>query len=219
MTDRLKISVTDLDQLLWFDRIESMTLDDLIDRFKPTAEPSPQMIAGTNFHAALEEAAARPDQIDALHAPDGTVFDLSQADGEIPCVQVAEFFLLKYMTLPDGTPVRIGGKVDGSTGLELYDHKLTGKWSGPESYMDSYQWRMYLWLTGFRSFRYNVFVRSKKPTKDGAIAVTGIHSVQCYRYPGIEADCLTGLSRFSAFARDHLPWRFFDDSAAPERRL
>ena len=219
MTTRLKISVTDLDQLLWYDRIEDMSLEQLVDRFKPTAEPSPAMALGTSFHAALEEAAARPQAVDHITAPDGTTFDLSQVDGDIPWVQVPEFFLLRFMTLPDGTPVRIGGKVDGATGLELVDHKLTGKWSGPETYFDSYQWRLYLWLTGFRSFRYNVFVKSKKPGKDGAVQVTAVHPIQCYRYPGIEADCLTGLSRFAAFATAHLPWRFFDDSKTSPRAL
>ncbi len=51
----MRLHVTDLDQLLWFRKIEDMTTEELVARLRRESPPNRAMAMGTAWHSVLEE--------------------------------------------------------------------------------------------------------------------------------------------------------------------
>jgi len=206
----LRLSVTDLDQLRYYERSDDMTLEAIIERFQKPWEATDAMLRGQDFHAALEKLRSPREgavEVEQVQGPNGWVFDFSELDVTLPDLPIREQFTTARYRLPDGTLVRVGGKVDAMGGLDAADYKLTGgKPPDPEEYAYAWQWRVYLWMTGLRRFRYWVFTH-KKP-QGNLVPITNMVPIPLMRYPGMEAECTRAMEHFASFARQFLPGKW-----------
>lgn len=197
----MKVHVTDLDQLLWFRRIESMTTEELVSRLRREAPPNRAMAMGTAWHAILEN----PPADELITVERGGFTFLIECDAEIALSQIREIRAEKtYMV--DGVPVTLTGGCDGITGNVVTDHKLTAR-PDPEKYLDSYQWRAYLDIYGADVFEYILYQALDQDAK-GQVIIKDVLPFRFYRYPGMESDLMMGIHQFVEFARVHLPERF-----------
>lgn len=102
--------------------------------------------------------------------------------------------------------VRMAGKCDWVNGLLIQDTKTKiESQAKAEDYEDSLQWRTYLWLTGCREFRYNLF-----PTyaveADGYVPMKDPEqwlSFSFFTYDGILQDIKQWLGEFLSWAYYH----------------
>lgn len=195
----MKVHVTDLDQLLWFRRIEGMTLEELLARLRREAPPNRAMKIGTAFHSILEDP---PEDELITVERDGFNFVI-ECEAEITLPQVREIRAEKAYQI-DGAPVTLTGGCDGISGNVVTDHKLTAK-PNPEKYLDSMQWRAYLDIYDADVFEYILYHGLDKGDQ---IIIRDVSPFRFYRYPEMERDLHAALHEFVAFAREHLPERF-----------
>ena len=195
----MRVHVTDLDQLLWFRRIESMTTEELISRLRRESPPNRAMAMGTAWHAILENP---PDDELLAVERDGFNF-LIECDADIELPQIREIRAEKTYVV-DGVSVTLTGGCDGITGNVVTDHKLTAR-PDPEKYLDSYQWRAYLDIYGADVFEYILYHASDK---DDQVIIRDVVPFRFYRYPGMASDLEAGIRDFVEFAKAHLPERF-----------
>lgn len=93
----------------------------------------------------------------------------------------------------------IYAKADLVRGLEMRDFKATGTPFDADSYEASYQWRLYLALTGCEKFIYRVFeVSDSAPYR-----VLRGHTFPLYTYPAMVDDCLSLIGDFRVWAQLH----------------
>lgn len=174
----------------WRDDEES-TPQDLVDRLT-TFQPTPQMLAGTAFHAALEHA--KPGDYETLHAH-GYTFQLPDATLVLPSIRELRVY-------GSYGPLQVTGCVDATEGKRVDDHKTTARFDA-ERYLAGYSWRFYLDLLGADVFRWNVFeVRELKAL---VYEVSEPQTLETYRYPGMHDDCARLAAEFHEFAVRYLP--------------
>lgn len=190
------VNVTNLDQLLWWRKLEDMSLDDFLSRLRRESAPSRQMEIGTAWHKVLENPPA--DDFSVVDQ-DGFQFDI-QCDAQIVLPQVREIRAEKSYDIA-GTRVTLTGGCDGISGNVVTDHKLTAR-PDPEKYMDSYQWRAYLEIFGADVFEYVLY-----HAKDEGewIVIRDVAPFRFYRYPEIERDLVAGIRDYVDFCREHMP--------------
>lgn len=80
----------------------------------------------------------------------------------------------------------IKGTCDAKDSHAVYDWKTTKSFS-IETYTLSWQWRVYLYLTGLNKFVYNVFTANKNEASN-SIELKKLDVVTCYRYPDMNMD-------------------------------
>ncbi len=104
----------------------------------------------------------------------------------------------KYVKVA-GAPVRVLGYADGVEGESIFEYKTTSKSIDLEKYMDSWQWRMYLWLFDdverviYHVYKYNI---SKDKLRCSIIAH---HTVTLNRYAGLDQDVHEAMNEFVVF--------------------
>jgi len=199
----ITIHVTDLDQLIWYRRIEAMTTEELVSRLRREAPPNRAMAMGTAWHSVLENPPE--DELVAVER-DGFHF-LIECDAEITLPQVREIRAEKTYVV-DGVDVTLTGGCDGITGNVVTDHKLTAR-PDPEKYSDSYQWRAYLDIYEANTFEYILYHALDRGEDNGnQVIIRDVAPFRMYRYPGMQDDLIAGIREFVEFARVHLPERF-----------
>ena len=191
---KTQFQVTDLDGWLWYNRIEDMTKEELIGRLLRTEPANEKMLMGTAWHSVLENP---PDELTTIEK-DGFTFQV-ECNAEIILPQVREVRANKTYFV-DGVEVTLTGKVDGITGNEIDDHKLTFN-SNPENYMESYQWRAYLDIFNADVFKYIVY----SAYDNGVITIRDIYPMKVYRYPQMIADLESGIRDLLGFVKEHVP--------------
>jgi hypothetical protein len=199
--------VSNVEAFRQYEQDEEAEADDLIASIRGEKEPSEAMLAGTALHKALEMAVpGESETVEAL----GHVFRFV-GDFEIEVAEVRELRASKTYIV-DGEPITISGQVDQIPGLRIEDHKTTGRFD-PERYLAGYQWRLYLDIFGANWFRWNVFemqqVDSTSPSEGFELPppeyeVFAQHTLEQYRYPGLEADCQRLVERFARFVRERV---------------
>lgn len=187
--------VSELDQMLWFGRLDDMTNEDLAARLRGQQPPNAKMKIGTAWHAILENPPSL--NFEAVEM-DGYRFRIA-CDGEIALPQIREIRGTKQYG-----DVTLSGGCDGITGNELTDHKLTFR-PDPENYLTSYQWRAYLDIFNADRFVYNLY--HAKPDLDGVINIVDISTLPLYRYAGMVDDLMLGINDLVDFCRAHVPER------------
>ncbi len=104
------------------------------------------------------------------------------------------------MDFPDGRfPLHVSGRLDLPHGNDIRDIKT--KFSAPkgvndcpaESYIDSYQWRLYLQMTGADRFYFDVFLfdgydKEKHGLDVRGLKLTRTDPIECLRYERMEND-------------------------------
>lgn len=205
----MRVHVTDLDQLIWFRRIEAMETDELISRLRREAPPNRAMAMGTAWHSILEQP---PEDELAAVERDGFNF-LVECEAEIALPQIREIRAEKTYLI-DGIEVTLTGGCDGITGNVVTDHKLTAR-PDPEKYLDSYQWRAYLDIYGADVFEYILYhALDRGEDKGNQVIIKDVAPFRFYRYPNMHDDLIVGIREFVEFAREHLPERFEKEKAA-----
>jgi hypothetical protein len=172
---------------------DEQTVDDLV-RWITSSVPTPAMRAGTAFHKALETA---PYGEHEVLVADGHSFILPDADLVLPAIRELRGYKA-YGALT------VTGQVDALDGIRVDDHKTTSRFD-PERYLNGCSWKFYLDIFGADVFRWNVF-ELKEVGTPGALLfeVKPPHTLEAYRYPGLQAECAALAADFLEFARDHL---------------
>lgn len=177
---------------------EETDLDWLLRRIRGEEPPSDRMLAGTALHKALELAPIGQEFTELR--VDGYTFRFV-GDFELRLSTIRELRGRKTYVV-DGQPIDITGQVDQIEGKRIDDHKTTGRFD-PDRYLEGYQWRMYLDIFGADHFRWNVL--EIEETDDPKVwDVLNQHTLEQYRYPGLEDDCARLVERFARFVREYV---------------
>lgn len=188
----MRLSVTDLDQYLYWLSMDDAGPEWLIDRLT-LFEPSPAMAAGSAFHAALE----RLPNSASLLVHEGYQFAF-RCDAEITLPSQRELKIEREI-IPG---VMLVGKVDAIDGNRIVDYKLTAHLD-VERYADSMQWRAYLTLFETNEFEYSIFEGSPERSSDFNYIIRAHHSLKFYSYPGMSSDVKKCATDLAAFVRSH----------------
>lgn len=192
---KIELHVTDLDSMVWFRKIEDMTVGEMRGRLLRTEPANEKMKMGTAWHSVLEDP---PETIDMIER-DGITFRVECA-AEITIPQVREIRAVKTYRI-DGAEVTLTGGCDGISGNKITDHKLTFN-PNPETYFESFQWRAYLDIFGADSFKYIIYSATEKK---GEIIIRDVSTLVMYRYPEMVNDLEEGIRDLLTFVKDHVP--------------
>lgn len=189
---------------------EEADLDLLLARMRGQTEPSAAMLAGTAFHKGLETAPTGL-EVSSIEA-EGYTFTF-QGDFTIALPAIREVRANKTWIV-DGERVSISGQLDCIHGKRVEDHKTTGRFD-PDRYLEGYQWRLYLEIFGADHFRWNVFeIKNVDELEPFLWEVHAQHTLEQYRYPGMDADCERLVTDLARFACVHLPERVRQEAVA-----
>lgn len=194
--DSLLLHVTDLDQLVWYYRIESMTVEELRGRLLRTEPANEAIEIGTIWHDLMENP---PDEISTVEHK-GWKFNVT-CDDSITIPTVREIRTKKEYKI-DGCVVTLTGKCDGIDQPTMIDHKLSFK-PNPESYFGAYQWRAYLDM--FNSDRFSYYIYHAKKTGPKEVLIFNVDRITMYRYPGMEDDLRTSIVNAVDFIKRYVP--------------
>ena len=201
----IRLHVTDLDN--WVKYIEpelevfEMSDAEFRARLLRQTEPKPIMLAGTAFHALLEKAKTG-DEFTAVQQ-DGFEFTFAHGLDPIVLPEKREASYEATYATPSG-PVILMGRLDGITGIEVTDYKLTFGQFDAERYARSLQWRAYLTLTGAKKFRYLVF-QAKEPDDAGHVWVYAAHELVFWGYPEMAAEVRQRVVELAAYVAERVP--------------
>ncbi|MDC9825641.1 PD-(D/E)XK nuclease family protein [Devosia sp. ZB163] len=175
-----------------FEDQEEPTVEDFI-RSITTDEPSEAMMAGTAFHAAIENA---QDGEHETFAAMGYTFHLPDAEIALP-------FIRELRAFKEYGGLTVTGKVDCLDGKRVVDHKTTSR-VDLDRYLEGCQWRFYLDIFGADAFEWHIFeIREMEPK---VYRVSAPQTLRAYRYPGMADDCARLAGEFEEFAtRMNLP--------------
>lgn len=183
--------VSNLEAFRQYRESEDMTAADLV-RWITDSKPTPAMLAGTAFHAAIEVCGEG--EFDTLEA-NGHTFLMPDAEIALPAIRE----LRGYKRYGDLT---VTGCVDCLDGRVVIDHKTTSRFDA-ERYLSGYQWRYYLDIFEADTFRWNVWViREVEPL---VFKVDPPEFLEARRYPALHDDCAALAADFYDFAIKHLP--------------
>lgn len=188
MNPTAKTSVPALESFRRFQH-ESLSQEELVARLTtPYREDSDNVPIqrGIDIHRYIETGNPRTMQL---------AWDMESVDaaiGESDLVGEHEL----WISGPLGD-THVHAKADLVNGLEIRDFKATGLPFKADDYEASYQWRLYLALTGCERFVYRVFeVSDETPHR-----VVESHTFPLYPYPALFDDCLALIGDFRLWAR------------------
>lgn len=153
-----------------------------------TFEESPAMAAGTAVHAIIEKAGFG--DLPSRVPQNGWLvhFDL---DADVPMPSAREIPMQR-----EHKGILLSGRVDAMDANTVHDIKTTSA-IDLDRYMDSYQWRAYLWMSGRQSFVYDILkVKLEEDIK--AVTVQEYVPLKISAYPGLARDVESLLEEFDA---------------------
>lgn len=187
--------VTDLDSMLWFLKLENMTVEDMRKRLTHTEPPNEKMAIGTAWHSILEDP---PDSISEIEK-NGITFRIECEYGVIlPQVREIRAEAVYHIGHDE---ITLSGGCDGISGNIITDHKLTFR-ENLDTYFESYQWRAYLDIFNADIFQYYLY--SAKQSKD-AVVITDMSEIKMYRYPELKDDVIKGIRDLLIFVNEYIP--------------
>jgi len=189
---------TDLDSMIWYRKLEDMTVDDMRGRLLRTEPANEKMKMGTVFHAILEDP---PDEINEVEK-DGFKFKVT-CNSSIQLPQIREIRANKTYSIA-GMDITLSGGCDGITGNKVSDHKLTFR-PNPDTYFNSFQWRAYLDIFEADAFKYIIYSAKEK---NGIVTIHDVSTLSMYRYPEMVDDLKRGIFDLVEFCQEHVPEKF-----------
>lgn len=173
-----------------YDGETEYTAADFITRLTTKVE-SPKMAAGTAVHAVIERAGfgVLPlyADVNGWHID----FDL---DAELPFPVAREIPLHR---MHGGIP--LFGRCDAMGPHTVHDLKTTSN-IDVDRYLDSYQWRAYLWMSGRTKFVYDILkVKIDEETK--VVTVQDYVPIKVSAYPNMARDVEALLEEYDACIR------------------
>jgi len=196
----IRVSPSDLDQIIWYNRIEAMTAEELTARLRRETPPEPHMLAGSAWHDFLENHPAGIVE-NGEYEWQGFRFQINLDDEvaiELP--QAREAFGARAIVV-DGEEVELRCKADGITGGIVNEYKLS-KNGDVETRMESLQWKAYLYVFSAYAARYTVF---KRWQRGFLVKIEEVSETMLYRYPTMMDDLRAGIREYVAFCRQHCP--------------
>ena len=172
-----------------FDGTE-FTAADFVERLTTRTE-SPAMAAGTAVHAVIEEAAFGELPEETNRGGWHIVFDL---DAELRLPAAREIPLYR-----EHRGIPLFGRVDAIDANAVHDTKTTASIE-VDRYMDSFQWRAYLWMSGRKSFVYDL-LRVKVEADIQVVTVLEYVRLPLTAYPGLARDVESLLEEYDAAIR------------------
>jgi hypothetical protein len=192
----MRISVSDIQCYQRYRDVEDVSLEDCLKQLRRETLPTPQMEAGSVFHAALEHA--QYDTETNCLQWDGYLF-FFQCDVNLSIPDVRE--LKGEMIIPTSVGmVTLVGVVD-AIDSSIYDYKLSGRFDA-ERLAESWQWRCYLHMFNRSRFAYKVFVGEEIKPKEWAIR--DYHELPVYRYAGMIEQVEREVDECARFMRDYV---------------
>jgi hypothetical protein len=192
----IRLSVSDLESYRYWKENESATVDELIVKLAHLEPPTPNMEAGRAFAKFWEHA--NFGQTDIVEV-DGWTFDFSEVEATLQIAPARELKGEVLFDTPSG-PVTLVGKVDGTSGLTVYDQKLTERFDA-ERYLDSLQWRAYLSMFNGSRFIYDVFTCKYS---GHLVTVNGYERLAFYAYPGMHEHIRTAVVELASVVKRYL---------------
>jgi hypothetical protein len=153
-----------------------------------TFEESPAMAAGTAVHKVIEQAGFGeiPEHVDCngwrIH------FDL---DANLPMPVFREVPLQR-----EHKGILLSGRCDAMSANTVHDTKTTQA-IDVDRYLDSYQWRAYLWMSGRRNFVYDI-LKVKLDEEAKLVTVQEFVPIKVSAYPALSTDVENLLEEFDA---------------------
>lgn len=199
---RVRSSVSDINALRWYRKMENMELEELRRQILRQSEPNDAMRMGSAVHKYLETV---PNELVLEGADisggvsDGYVIEFDTVE-PVMLSTLREVKTEKVYEVP-GFSVTMACVTDCMDAITCLDHKLTKKFD-PDKYLDSVQWRFYLDMFGCDRFVYQVFVYTPKENR---IRVREVHRFELYRYEGMEKDLHTAIEDYCDFVSTHIP--------------
>lgn len=166
------------------------TAEDYIRRLT-VFEPSAKMEAGTAVHKLIEDAGYGALPVTSTVNGWEITFDL-EADMRLPPYREVSLYR-EHRGIP------LFGRCDALDATRVHDIKTTSS-IDPERYLESYQWRAYLWMSGRRSFVYDIF-RVIVAEDRREITVKEYVPIPVEAYPAMDADVEGMLVEFDACVR------------------
>jgi hypothetical protein len=143
--------------------------------------PSINMTVGTKLHSLLEHLRTG-DVIEDKFVHDGLMVNI-KIDLDLELLPIKEQMITKNIG-----DIIIRGKLDGMSKTTISDYKFT-KNIQLEKYMESFQWKVYLWMTGKNHFVYDLF--EVEIIEDNGIVYVNINNydkLELMRYPYMNND-------------------------------
>lgn len=152
--------------------------------------------SGTALHGGLEHIDESGEGMASL-TWNGYRFDFNCAiDLVVP--KVREFELSKCYD-----DMQVIGHADGICGEAdiVVDYKTTRKFDA-DYYIDSFQWKFYLDMSGCKEFLYQIFV--VKPFAEKRYSIQEFHKLRQHSYPTMHEDCLQLVRDYKNTVVEHL---------------
>lgn len=140
-------------------------------------EETAKMAAGTAVHKVLELASVG-ELSEAEQDGWRITFDL---DADLPLPPMREVPLSRWHA-----GETLFGRVDSITATTVHDIKTTAAIDA-ERYLESYQWRAYLWMSGRDTFVYDLF-KTKVNEDERTVTITEYAPLRVHRYDGMDGD-------------------------------
>ena len=127
---------------------DQLFVNELLKRFEVT----PKMLCGSALHKLLEESEYEKELATNIIINDITYnFSYTIDIGELYVPKLREQQIQKIHN-----NLIINGRLDGIDATTVYDHKFTEQ-IRYETYANSWQYKIYLWMTALSHFKYNIF--------------------------------------------------------------
>lgn len=187
--------VSHLEDFRKFEQDEDYPFGVFMNRLMGKESASEAMIAGTVFHKFLEFLEDGATEFENCEIQ-GFKF-IFENDFLFSLKDLKEIRLSKKYDC-FGKMLTVSGCVDVLDNLTIEDHKTTSSFD-PDRYIEGYQWRFYLDIFKANRFIWNVFEMREDSKTPKTYHVTKLHTLEQYRYPGLESDCQALVEQFSKF--------------------
>jgi hypothetical protein len=170
---------------------EEYTAAEFVSRLTDPTPPSAAMLAGTAVHSIIETAAFG--ELPERASQNGWLvqFDL---DAELRLPAAREIPLYR-----EHRGIPLFGRVDAIDAVSVHDVKTTAA-IDVDRYMDSFQWRAYLYMSGRKRFIYDLF-RVKVEADIQVVTVLEYVRLPLTAYPGLSRDVESLLEEYDAAIR------------------
>jgi len=126
---------------------------------------------------------------------------------EVPHVSIAE----QFVTLDICDGLKMYGKIDMANSYQIGDHKTTSSTIDISKYEDSWQWKCYLLMTGYKQFVYHIYkIYISKSTKENKkFTIKDYAKFDLYEYPTMKQDTMNFIHEYMAYL-DYIKPRLID---------
>lgn len=163
---------------------DELFIGELLKRFEKT----PEMKAGTALHKILE-LSQYDTEISNMIGIDGEMYKFEYCIDE--SVDIVLPTLRETRITKSLNNISINGIVDAISATTIWDHKFT-KQIQYSKYENSYQWKIYLYITGLNNFKYNLFQgKVLEPTIEppmNNIRIDKFEGLSFERYPNMNSE-------------------------------